>query len=130
MSAVSMKNPQKKSLKPSLVRLLSLLLSLEEEGYEVTAVGFCKIVLGILDEETRSLTGLAEFGYLPSLGSKRLKMRLHHLVRLGYVGLTYSEEDQDYYLTLTEEGKAIARTAPRGAKKKTIPLKKRTIRPH
>ena len=125
-----MKNPKKETLKPSLVRLVSLLSHLEVVGYEVTAEGFCKILLGVLDEETRSLTSLTEFAYLSSLGSKRIKMRLHYLVRLGYVGLDFSEEDQDYYLTLTAKGLEVAE--PKSIVEKPIPSRprKRTIRHH
>ena len=122
-----MKNPRKTSLKPSLVRLLALLLSLDEEGYEVTANGFCKIVLGILDEETRELTTSKAFASLPSLGSKRLKMRLHQLVRKGYVRLAYDETDEDYYLSLSEDGRALAERFPL-VKKETKSETKRSIR--
>jgi len=122
-----MKNPRKTSLKSSLLRLLALLLSLDEEGYEVTANGFCKIALGILDEETRELTTSKAFASLPSLGSKRLKMRLHQLVRKDYVRLSYDETDEDYYLSLSEDGRALAERFPL-AKKETKPATKRSIR--
>jgi hypothetical protein len=125
-----MKNPKKVALKPSLARLVSLLSHLEQEGYEVTAEGFCKILLGVLDEETRSLTSLTEFAYLQSLGSKRIKMRLHYLVRLGYVGLDYSSEDQDYYLTLTDKGRAVADPTSIVAKSPSSRPQKRSIRHH
>lgn len=122
-----MKNPRKTSLKPSLVRLLALLRTLEEEGYEVTANGFCKIALGILDQETRELVTSKAFASLPSLGSKRLKMRLHQLVRKGYVRLTYDEQDEDYYLSLSEDARALAERFPL-VKKEVKSETKRSIR--
>jgi hypothetical protein len=125
-----MKNPNQETLKPSLVRLVSLLCSLEKDGYEVTATGFSKILLGVLDDETRDLTGRLEFGYLPSLGSKRLKMRLHYLVRQGYVAQRYSEADEDYYLYPTDKGLAVASEIALKEKAPKVPSSKHTIRHH
>lgn len=122
-----MKNPREASLKPSLVRLLALLLSLENEGYEVTANGFCKIVLGVLDQETCELVSFASFAALPSLGSKRLKMRLRQLVRKGYVHLVYDEKDEDYYLQLSEDAHLLAKRFPLLRKKPKVETK-RSIR--
>lgn len=127
MRAVSMKNPRETSLKPSLVRLLALLLSLEKEGYEVTANGFCKIVLGVLDQETCELVSSASFAALPSLGSKRLKMRLHQLVRKGYIRLSYDEADEDYYLQLSEDARLLATKFPLVKKEPKVETK-RSIR--
>lgn len=119
-----MKNPRKTSLKPSLLRLLALLLSLDESGYEVTMDGFCKIALGILDQETRELVSSPAFAALPSLGSKRLKMRLHQLVRKGYLRLSYEESDQDYYLILSPDARNLAARFPLSKKEPKVETKR------
>jgi hypothetical protein len=129
MVAVSMKGPENKILKPSLRRLLSFLALLEQEGYEVTMEGFAKILIGERDEETAPLMNSAAFGALPSLGSKRLKMRCHELIRHGYLTLRYSEEDQDYYLQLNAQSRPLVQMALLSPKKVQKPLRKRTIRP-
>ena len=122
-----MPNPRETRLKPSLCRLLALLLSLEKAGYETTANGFCKIALGVLDHETCELVSSPAFASLPSLGSKRLKMRLHLLVRKGYLSLHYDEKDGDYYLELSEEARQLASGFPLSKKENPIESK-RSIR--
>ena len=129
MVAVSMKAPQNKILKPALRRLISYLALLEEEGYETTMEGFSKILLGERDEETDPLVSSPAFGALPSLGSKRLKMRCHQLIRHGYLTLTYSEEDRDYYLHLNAKSRHLVEEAFTSKKKTAKPLRKHTIRP-
>jgi hypothetical protein len=129
MVAVSMKAPQKKMLKPSLRRLISLLALLEQEGYEATMEGFAKILVGVQDEETAPLVACRAFGALPSLGKKRLKMRCHELIRHGYLALAYSEEDQDYYLRLNAKSRPLVDLSSLPKKKAGKPLRKRTIRP-
>jgi uncharacterized FlgJ-related protein len=84
--------------------LLSAIASLAEAGVEVTADGLTKILQGRYDEETASLQANAAFGYLPSLSSKKLKNRVHWLVRSGYLALVYAAEAEDYFLALTAKG--------------------------
>ena len=86
--------------------LLSAIASLAEAGVEVSADGLVKILHGVVDEETRSLVSLAAFGYLPSLSSKKLKNRIHWLVRAGFVVLSYDQGVGDYFLQLSEKGHA------------------------
>jgi hypothetical protein len=114
-------------LRPALRKIVSSIASLRDEGYEASAEGLAMILRGESSGETSVLTSPA-VGQLPSLSSKKLKNRFHQLVRHGYVRLVYSEEDEDYFLALTEKGEALA--DPSSLKKKTIvPKAKRLIRP-
>lgn len=115
-----MKEASKGLIKPSLRCLLSLISLLEKEGEAATAEGWVKILRGILDEETQAVAESVCFGYLPSLSSKKLKNRFHLLVRKGYLRLVYNEEDGDYYLLLSERGRAEA--LPDSLRKKPRPL--------
>jgi hypothetical protein len=96
--------------------LLSALASLQEAGVEATADGLVKILHGVADRETASLVSLPAFGYLPSLSSKKLKNRIHWLVRTGFVSLSYDEAVEDYFLALSEKG--LANVIPLTPKKK------------
>jgi hypothetical protein len=105
--------------------LLSALASLEEAGVEVTADGLVKVLHGVVERETSSLVDLPAFGYLPSLSSKKLKNRIHWLVRQGFVHLSYDSKLEDYFLALTESGHANVIPLP---PKKRERYEKTTIR--
>lgn len=103
-----MKPQCKKPLSPSKRRLLSFLKELQNEGYEVTSEGLSKLVRGVWDRETAILSSSVVFGQCPSLSSKRIKGRLTYLLRHGYIGLSYSEKDDDYFLFLKDTGEKEA----------------------
>lgn len=118
------------SLSIASSRLLASLDELSKEGYQATMKGFSKILRGVDDQETVVLRASDLFGSYPSLSSKRIISRLHALVRKGYLALTYSEEDEDYYLSLTPKSLAVvAKCAWRQRKDKPDLKRKRSVRP-
>lgn len=105
-------------------KLLSSIFVLKKMGYEVTMDGLSLILRGVRNEETAPFFESAVFAFLPSLSAKKIKGRVHQLVRQGYLRLSYSEEDQDYYLVLTESGEQAAKESEIVKKESHAPLKK------
>lgn len=118
------KHPESPRL--SYRKLLSALFLIKEAGYEVTAEGLSLILRGVKTEETIPFFENSVFSFLPSLSSKRIKARVHQLVRQGYLRLSYREEDEDYYLLLTDKGNAACKPSEvlRKQKAKNIVSKK------
>ena len=53
--------------------ILGAVLTLDNEGYKVTAKGLCLVLIG--DKRIKDLAESNVFGYLPSVTSKKLKSR-------------------------------------------------------
>lgn len=87
-------------------RLLKAVSLLKENGYEGSGEGLSKILKGIEDGETEPLISAPYFGYWPSLSKKKIKGRLTQLVRHGFLSNVWVEEEQDYFLQLTEAGES------------------------
>ncbi|MCH3909058.1 MAG: hypothetical protein LKF75_02670 [Bacilli bacterium] len=123
-----MERKEENKLKPSYRHLLASILLLKEDGYEATMEGLAKVLLGIEDEETVQLTRNLAFASRPSLNKKKIKARIHSLIRHGYVKLVYSDEDDDYYLRLSEKALQENLDYPSEAKNREKTKTKRSIR--
>jgi hypothetical protein len=124
IGVVSIMTQSLESPRPSYRKLLSSLFLIKELGYEVTMDGLAEILQGERNEETAPFFESPVFGSLPSLSSKKIKGRIHYLVRRGYLELSYSEEEEDYYLRLNEKGLEAAKPSEVVRKKKLTPSKK------
>ncbi len=81
--------------------ILGAVLTLDEEGYKVTAKGLCLILLG--DKKVSDMAESKVFGYLPSITSKQLKGRIRYLIGLDYLKLDYDPSLDVHFLTLSSK---------------------------
>lgn len=79
--------------------ILGAVLTLDNEGYKVTAKGLCLVLIG--DKRIKDLAESNVFGYLPSVTSKKLKSRIRYLINLDYLKLDYDLSLDVHFLTLT-----------------------------
>jgi hypothetical protein len=96
---------EESKLNVSSIRLLSAVNEVVLEGYLASNDGLVHILLGDKIEETKPLINLPCFGFYRSLSSKKIKNRLHLLVRKGYLGLKYMEDSNDYFYIVLDKGK-------------------------
>ncbi|MCI1245658.1 MAG: hypothetical protein LKG11_06930 [Bacilli bacterium] len=100
-------------------KTLSAVSLLEEKGFFGSSEGLSKIFVGLADMENRPFKDLACYGYWPSLSKKKVKGRLTQLVRKGCLRNVWVASENDYFLRLTEAGRALAATVR--LRKKPLP---------
>lgn len=93
-------------------KMLSAISSLETEGYEGSAEGLSKLLKGVEDFETSPFVSAPFYGFWPSFSKKKLKGRLTQLVRHGFLKTVWVKEENDYFLVLTDLGKAASLDMP------------------
>lgn len=72
--------------------------------------GVLKILKGIKDEETNSLTDCPTFQTLLSYNSKQLSRRIMMLLRYEFLFKKYDPKTNDLYLAITDKGKRFLLT--------------------
>jgi len=88
--------------------MLAAISSLERKGFMGSAEGLSKMLKGVGDADTSPFASASCFGYWPSFSKKKLKGRLTQLVRHGFLKMVWVKEENDYFLLLTDSGKAAS----------------------
>ena len=86
------------------IKILVCIDSLNKKNMYPLSDGVYKIVAGIIDEETISLTDNPSFGTLISFNSKKVCRYLIALQRHGYIKKIYSKEKDDLFYATTQLG--------------------------
>jgi len=92
----------------SLRKMLAAVSYLEEAGFMGSSEGLSKVLKGVDDAETSPFKTSTCYGYWPSFSKKKLKGRLTQLVRHGFLKMVWVQEENDYFLRLTDLGKAAS----------------------
>lgn len=89
------------------LNILNAVYTLSEEGVEATLDGLAMLIGGSYSEETLPYLNSAAYGYLASVSSKRIKARIHALIRRDYLFLDYDEESDTQFLLLTNKSRSL-----------------------
>jgi len=92
--------------------MLAAISCLEEAGFMGSSEGLSKVLKGVEDVETSPFKTSPFYGYWPSFSKKKLKGRLTQLVRHGFLKMVWVQEENDYFLLLTDLGKAASLGTP------------------
>lgn len=94
---------REKPLSSAQKTILRSIYTLALEGQEATIEGLSLLLVGKYVPETELYRDSKLFGYLSSISGKKIKGRIHQLIREGYVKLIYDHKLDAQFVTLSEK---------------------------
>lgn len=104
-------------LNQTYFKALITIKALNDEHYYPLNEGIYKILIGVVDEETKPFLNLSSFGTLISFTSKKVCRLTMMLYRYGYVGRVFDTNTKKLYFALTDKGNQAAELFLRKHKK-------------
>ena len=104
-------------LNQTYYKVLITIKALNDLHYYPLNEGIYKILVGIVDEETKQFVDLDCFGTLISFTSKKVCRLTMMLYRYGYLGRVFDTQTKKLYFSLTDKGIEATETFLRNHKK-------------
>lgn len=93
-------------LNQTYFKVLITLKELNDLNYFPLNEGIYKILVGIVDEETKDFVDFKSFGTLLSFSSKKVCRLTMMLYRYNYISRVFDTKSKKLYFTLTDKGQA------------------------
>ena len=94
-------------LNQTYFKVLITIKGLNDLHYYPLNEGIYKILVGIVDEETKPFIDFDCFGTLISFTSKKICRLTMMLYRYGYIGRVFDAKTKTLYFSLTEKGENV-----------------------
>ena len=104
-------------LNQTYYKVLITIKALNDLHYYPLNEGIYKILVGVVDEETKQFVDLDCFGTLISFTSKKVCRLTMMLYRYGYIGRIFDAQTKKLYFSLTDKGIEATETFLRNHKK-------------
>ena len=91
-------------LNQTYFKALVTIKALNDLHYYPLNEGIYKILVGIVDEDTKQFVDLDSFGTLISFTSKKVCRLTMMLYRYGYIGRVFDTKTKELYFSLTDKG--------------------------
>jgi len=104
-------------LNQTYYKVLITIKALNDLHYYPLNEGIYKILVGVVDEETKQFVDLDCFGTLISFTSKKVCRLTMMLYRYGYLGRVFDTQTKKLYFSLTDKGIEATETFLRNHKK-------------
>ena len=104
-------------LNQTYYKVLITIKALNDLHYYPLNEGIYKILVGVVDEETKQFVDLDCFGTLMSFTSKKVCRLTMMLYRYGYLGRVFDTQTKKLYFSLTDKGIEATETFLRNHKK-------------
>ena len=104
-------------LNQTYYKVLITIKALNDLHYYPLNEGIYKILVGVVDEDTKPFVDLDCFGTLISFTSKKVCRLTMMLYRYGYIGRIFDTQTKKLYFSLTDKGIEAAETFLRNHKK-------------
>ena len=104
-------------LNQTYYKVLITIKALNDLHYYPLNEGIYKILVGVVDEETKQFVDLDCFGTLISFTSKKVCRLTMMLYRYGYIGRIFDTQTKKLYFSLTDKGIEATETFLRNHKK-------------
>ena len=104
-------------LNQTYYKVLITIKALNDLHYYPLNEGIYKILVGVVDEETKQFVDLDCFGTLISFTSKKVCRLTMMLYRYGYIGRIFETQTKKLYFSLTDKGIEATETFLRNHKK-------------
>ena len=104
-------------LNQTYYKVLITIKALNDLHYYPLNEGIYKILVGVVDEETKQFVDLDCFGTLISFTSKKVCRLTMMLYRYGYLGRVFDAQTKKLYFSLTDKGIEATETFLRNHKK-------------
>ena len=104
-------------LNQTYYKVLITIKALNDLHYYPLNEGIYKILIGVVDEDTKQFVDLDCFGTLISFTSKKVCRLTMMLYRYGYLGRVFDTQTKKLYFSLTDKGIEATETFLRNHKK-------------
>ncbi len=104
-------------LNQTYYKVLITIKALNDLHYYPLNEGIYKILVGVVDEDTKQFVDLDCFGTLISFTSKKVCRLTMMLYRYGYLGRVFDTQTKKLYFSLTDKGIEATETFLRNHKK-------------
>ena len=104
-------------LNQTYYKVLITIKALNDLHYYPLNEGIYKILVGVVDEDTKPFVDLDCFGTLISFTSKKVCRLTMMLYRYGYIGRIFDAQTKKLYFSLTDKGIEATETFLRNHKK-------------
>lgn len=104
-------------LNQTYYKVLITIKALNDLHYYPLNEGIYKILVGVVDEDTKQFTGLDCFGTLISFTSKKVCRLTMMLYRYGYIGRIFDAQTKTLYFSLTDKGREVTESFLKNHKK-------------
>ena len=104
-------------LNQTYYKVLITIKALNDLHYYPLNEGIYKILVGVVDEDTKPFVDLDCFGTLISFTSKKVCRLTMMLYRYGYIGRIFDTQTKKLYFSLTDKGIEATETFLRNHKK-------------
>lgn len=95
-------------LNQTYFKVLITIKQLNDLNYYPLNEGIYKILIGVVDDETKEFTSLRSFGTLISFSSKKICRLTMMLYRHNYINRVFDSKTKKLYFSLTEKGEKAA----------------------
>ena len=104
-------------LNQTYYKVLITIKALNDLHYYPLNEGIYKILVGVVDEDTKQFTDLDCFGTLISFTSKKVCRLTMMLYRYGYIGRIFDTQTKTLYFSLTDKGREVTESFLKNHKK-------------
>ena len=104
-------------LNQTYYKVLITIKALNDLHYYPLNEGIYKILVGVVDEDTKQFTDLDCFGTLISFTSKKVCRLTMMLYRYGYIGRIFDTQAKTLYFSLTDKGREVTESFLKNHKK-------------
>lgn len=94
-----------KEISNAYISVLRAIYTLDREGYILTSDGLAYLLVG--DYRLEDLKNSAAYSYFSSISTRKIKNRIHYLIRYGYLKLEFKKDCNLHFLLLTEKALSL-----------------------